>query len=119
MDAKSYIASLSFDPLNEQHGGSKPHNELYAPTFNADREIAERIARLHRVWGYATMHIPGLSYKYQRFWAGAIVELTDTKGTLHVTWRDEVSRVMFEGVILGAWEAHGDHMSSHSIYGVA
>ena len=56
-----------------------------------------------------------LSYKYQKLWDGAITELADYKGTIYVTWRDELSRAMFNGVILGAWEANGEHMHSHSL----
>jgi hypothetical protein len=82
----------------------------------AEREVESRIERLNQVWGYANATAKNLSNKYQRLWDGAITELADRKGTLCVTWRDELSRLMFEGVILGAWEDNGEHAHSHTLH---
>lgn len=74
-----------------------------------------RIERLLQTWGGACSTIRLLSNRYQRHWDGAVVSMKDHKGTLEVTWRDEQSRVMFEGVIVGAWENEGEYMASHAL----
>lgn len=115
MNASEYIASLDFSDTQEVSG--EPSQDLlsHTPRFIAERETESRIDRLHMVWGHAQATAASLSNHYQRHWNGAIVELADYKGTLYVTWRDEISRVMFEGVILGAWEANGEHMHAHRL----
>jgi hypothetical protein len=115
MDTKQYIGSLSFDKGDEECGDDGRESTPTKPELVAEREVESRIERLNEVWGHANATVRGLSRKYQRLWDGAITELADYKGTLYVTWRDEVSRVMFEGVILGSWEANGDHMHSHRL----
>jgi transposase len=45
--------------------------------------------------------------------AEAIAEAATRPTTLEVTWRDEQSRILFEGVIMGAWERAGQHCGSH------
>jgi hypothetical protein len=112
MLTKDYLSSLTFGA--EENGES--HDPTgYAPTFSAEREVESRMERLHQAWGRADTVARMLSAKYQRLWEGAIISLADYKGTIYVEWRDEISRVMFEGVILGAWESSGEHAHHHEI----
>lgn len=60
--------------------------------------------RIHMAWGFALATVAKLSKAYQAEWLGAIIDLDVRKGTLQVQWRDHESRVMFEGVIVGAYE---------------
>jgi hypothetical protein len=106
---------LVFDCETEISGESEPSTLPDEPVFEATREIASRVQRLHIVWGCANAIVRGMSGKYRRIWNGAIVQLEDSKGTLAVTWRDAESRVMFEGVIAGAWEANAEHMMAHEL----
>lgn len=115
MSTEAYIKSLNFNANHEDCGEDSPVALGSTPKLVADREVDTRIERLNQTWGYANATVRSLSHKYQRLWSGAVVELADRKGTLCVTWRDELSRAMFEGVILGAWEANGEHMHSHSL----
>ena len=115
MNIQRYVSRLSFDPNLEENGESGPEVLPAKPQLVAEREVDSRIERLNDVWGHANSTVRSLSHKYQRMWDGAITELADYKGTLYVTWRDELSRVMFEGVILGAWEANGEHAHSHQL----
>lgn len=115
MNTNEYIRTLSFANEQEECGEDNPTTLPTTPKLIAEREVESRIERLNQVWGHANATVRGLSHKYQRLWQGAITELADYKGTLHITWRDELSRVMFEGVILGAWESNGDHMHSHNL----
>ncbi|WCP71533.1 hypothetical protein [Sphingomonas hankookensis] len=66
-------------------------------------------------WAHANATVQGMSNAYRQQWSGAITALDDQKGTIYVTWRDALSRLMFEGAILGGWEAHGEHMHHHSL----
>ncbi|MCC2981268.1 hypothetical protein [Sphingomonas sp. IC4-52] len=71
--------------------------------------------RLLLAWGYASAIVAGMSNGYRKHWDGAIVSLDDRKGVIQITWRDEISRIMFEGAILGGWEANGDHAHSQRL----
>ena len=115
MNANEYICSLSFKEGHEESGADSSNASPAKPNLVAEREVETRMERLNEVWGHSNATVRSLSNKYQKLWDGAITELADYKGTLYVTWRDEVSRVMFEGVILGAWEANGEHMHSHRL----
>ena len=113
MATNRYLETLEYGL--EGNGESEPDMLADKPPFVAEREVDSRVGRLAEVWGHANATVRNLSHKYQRLWSGAITELADYKGTLYVTWRDEVSRVMFEGVILGAWEANGEHAHHHAL----
>lgn len=115
MNTIDYVRTLSFIDGQEECGDDAPTVLPTSPKLVAEREVDTRIERLNQTWGHANATARSLSHKYQKLWDGAITELADYKGTLYVTWRDEVSRVMFEGVILGAWEANGEHMHSHAL----
>jgi len=115
VNASEYILSLSFVEGHEECGESSPDVLPTVPKLSAEREVDSRIERLNQTWGHANATMRNLSHKYQRLWDGAITELADYKGTLYIIWRDEISRVMFEGVIVGAWEANGEHMHSHGL----
>lgn len=115
MKTTDYIGTLSFADHDEVSGDDSPTTLPATPKLAAEREVDSRIERLNQTWGHANATVRSLSHKYQKLWDGAITELADYKGTIYVTWRDELSRVMFEGVILGAWEANGEHMHSHSL----
>lgn len=99
----------------EENGESGPDTAPKSPEFTAERDEGFRYQRLHQAWGYACSTAGTMSHRYQRLWAGAIVGLEDSKGTLHVTWRDRESHLAFEGVILGAWEAMGEHAHHHHL----
>lgn len=71
--------------------------------------------RLTMAWAHASAIVQGMSNAYRQHWSGAITALDDRKGTIYVTWRDKLSRLMFEGAILGGWEANGEHMHHHSV----
>jgi hypothetical protein len=110
-----YVNSEGFNWECEENGEAQPDVLPNKPKLVAEREVDSRLERLNEVWGYANGTVKSLSNKYQRLWDGAITELADYKGTLHVTWRDQLSRLMFEGIILGAWEDNGEHAHSHKL----
>lgn len=115
MSTHHYIEALQFGSGQDEHGEPRPAAGPAKPRLVAEREIQSRLERLSEVWGHANATVRDLSHKYQRMWDGAITELADYKGTLSVSWRDELSRVMFEGVIVGAWEANGEHAHTHHL----
>jgi hypothetical protein len=115
METREYVSSESFNWEFEENGESEPDLVPTKPKLVAEREIETRVERLNELWGYANGTVGSLSNKYQRLWNGAITELADYKGTLYVTWRDELSRLMFEGIILGAWEDNGEHVHSYRL----
>lgn len=100
-----------------ENGASKPDSTTIAPELSAYNQTSEswRLDRLRSVWGQACAAVSLLSNRYQRHWRGAIVAMEDCKGTLQLTWRDEQSRTMFEGAIMGAWEREGDHAGAHAL----
>jgi hypothetical protein len=115
VNVQEYVGSLQFGGDCEENGDQSRDTLPQKPKLVAEREVESRIERLNEVWGHANATVRSLSHKYENLWDGAITELADYKGTLYVTWRDELSRVMFEGVILGAWEQNGEHAHSHSL----
>lgn len=115
MKAVEYIASLNFDGDDILSGERSPEFLVDGPKMVAEREADMRIERLNRVWGHANAIANSLSNHYKHLWNGAITELADYKGVLTITWRDDLSRVMFEGVILGAWESNGEHLHEHHL----
>ncbi|HVJ03820.1 MAG TPA: hypothetical protein VM662_16705 [Sphingomonas sp.] len=105
IDTTEYLASLW--TTNDENGAPRPTGVPAAPKIAANEDWREK--RLLLAWGYASALVAGMSNAYRQRWNGAIVSLDDRKGVIQVTWRDEISRIMFEGVILGGWEANGDH----------
>lgn len=87
------------------------------PSISATNENGDErlVARVLAAWGQASATVSLLSNRYQHQWPGAIAALNDHKGTLEVTWRDKQSRILFEGVIMGAWERSGEHAGSHAL----
>lgn len=100
---------------SDEIGEAKPIKLADEPEMVADRDEGFRIHRLHQTWGLAQATVSLLSVKYQLKWDGAILALEDSKGALTVTWKDETSRVLFEGVILGAWEKIGEQLHRHRL----
>jgi hypothetical protein len=74
-----------------------------------------RLDRLVCAWGAASAAVNLMSDKYQSRWNGAIIYLRDHKGALRIIWRDRQSRIMFEGVIVGAWERYGERWCTHGL----
>lgn len=107
------LFAMQFD--SEECGESRPETRPQEPVFYAERDEGFRTARLHQTWGHACASVKSLSHRYQHLWSGAIIELEDAKGTLYVTWRDQESRLAFEGVIVGAWEAMAEHCHYHRL----
>ena len=91
--------------------------EAVMPNFSAYNEETEewRLRRLVRVWESADAIVSLLSDKYQSRWNGAIRSLRDNKGMLRVIWRDEQSRILFEGAIAGAWQRLAEFWCSHGL----
>jgi hypothetical protein len=102
-----------FEIENGDSGEIKWTEDPKLTAYNAHE--ADRLPRLARVLGAANAAVKLMSHRYQRLWSGAVIELHDHKGALRVTWRDVPSRVMFEGVVLGAWEAEGEHCHAHAL----
>jgi hypothetical protein len=100
-----------------ENGASRPDDVVDPPVIGVTNENGDGtlIARVTATWGSASATVSLLSHRYQHQWPGAILALNDDKGTLEVTWRDEQSRVLFEGVIMGAWERSGEHAGSHAL----
>ncbi|MHC9417682.1 hypothetical protein ACYZX9_03680 [Sphingomonas citri] len=101
----------------EENGASRVQEVANPPQFNVERDEGFRADRLKLTWGHACATVQLMSNLYQQRWSGAVVALEDQKGTLHVTWRDRDSRLAFEGAIIGAWEANGEHANSHHLVG--
>jgi len=95
-------------------GETRPDTCPAMPPISNQTETS-REARLVATYGRACAAISLQSYRYRKLFDRAIVELGDRKGTLYVVWRDHESRVMFEGVLMGAWEAEGEHMGHHDL----
>jgi hypothetical protein len=100
-----------------ENGARSTDDVVEPPETSATNENGSGalLSRVIAAWGSATATMSLLSNRYQRQWRGAIVALNDHKGTLEVTWRDEQSRILFEGVIMGAWERSGEHSGSHAL----
>jgi len=114
---KPLAFEFSDDFTMSENGADAPGIVVDPPVVSATNSDTEswRIARVMAAWGSASAAVALLSHRYQSQWAGAIVELNDHKGTLEVTWRDEQSRMLFEGVIMGAWERAGEHSGAHAL----
>lgn len=80
-------------------------------------EVAARSARLRTTFLWASETVRRLSSRYQLAWDGAITSLHDDGGRLVVTWRDRDSRLMFEGVIIGAWQLEAEELHGHKVEG--
>jgi len=110
---------FSFSPNDQSvthiNGEPAPQTMPEPPHMSAYNEATEtsRVPRLMSAWGAACAATRLLSNRYRQHWDGAVAAMHDHKGSLEVTWRDEQSRVMFEGVIVGAWEDHGEHSHGH------
>jgi len=120
MDLESLSGELVFvDPekgYESENGDTEEIVWVSGPRLTAynDHE-PDRLPRLARVAGAANAAVRLMSHRYRRMWVGAVIELHDHKGTLLITWRDVPSRIMFEGVILGAWEANAEHAHAHAL----
>jgi len=88
---------------------------IHEPVFSALKEIEQRIPRLAGAYGFARATVRNMSSRYQNAFEGAVLMMVDAKGTLEVYWRDHESRVLFEGVIAGAWENSGEHVVLHKL----
>lgn len=108
---------FSDDFTTIENGGDELGYLVDPPSISATNENGDGslIARVLAAWGQASATVSLLSNRYQHQWPGAIAALNDHKGTLEVTWRDEQSRILFEGVIMGAWERSGEHAGSHAL----
>ncbi|MNV19537.1 hypothetical protein D3C71_1104050 [compost metagenome] len=85
------------------------------PSFTAYETPESRIPRLAEAYGFARDTVRRMSTSYQNAFDDAVRNMHDHKGTLEVTWRDHEARVIFEGVIAGAWENSGEHIVSHHL----
>jgi hypothetical protein len=85
------------------------------PSFTAYETPESRVPRLAEAYGLARDTVRRMSTRYQNAFDDAVINMHDYKGTLEVTWRDHESRVIFEGVIAGAWEGIGEHIVSHHL----
>lgn len=94
---------------------NRDSRQLIEPVISAYNADAFRMPRLYRAWGRAEATVRLLSTRYRNSWSGAIVSLHDEKGTLEVLWRDKLSRIMFEGVIVGAWRDEGECCHAHAV----
>ncbi len=113
------MLSFAFDQDHSSNEVSSqpPAEQPTSPAMSASREDTEgwRIDRLNATWGAACLIVKQLSNRYQGHWRGALSAMRDHKGTLELTWRDEQSRIMFEGVIVGAWEGQAECCVSHAL----
>lgn len=105
----------SRDFTTTDSGADAPEAVPEPPTISATNTTNGQIGRVIATWGSASATVALLSRRYQKQWDGAIQLLHDHKGTLEVTWRDQQSRELFEGVIMGAWERAGEHCGSHTL----
>ena len=107
---------ISFEWDVVENGEERPNTLPPQPKLSAynDHE-AGRLERVATTWGAACTTVRLLSYRYQRYWDGAVLALRDHKGTLLVTWRDNESREAFEGVVMGAWERQAEHCGEHTL----
>ncbi len=87
------------------------------PMFSAYETPETRIPRLAGAYGFARATVKQMSTRYQNAFEGSVVSLHDHKGTLEIVWRDRVSRMIFEGVVAGAWENSGEHIVLHKLAG--
>lgn len=108
---------FSHDFTTTENGSDALGYLVDPPSISATNENGDGLllARVFAAWGQASATVSLLSNRYQRQWPGAIAALNDHKGTLEVTWRDQQSRILFEGVIMGAWERSGEHAASHAL----
>jgi hypothetical protein len=96
--------------------GERPVGEVQFPPPITDYENSDfRRERLLTAWGQACATVALMSHRYQRAWLGAVTSMHDHKGILEVTWRDQQSREIFEGVLVGAWERVGEHAHAHRV----
>lgn len=113
------MTRFPYDTDMSSDEASRPGEELGVPFWKPQREADDRLLRVTRAWGFAEASVQGLSRRYQAVWEGAILDLTDDKGTLVVQWRDHESRVMFEGIIVGAWERSTvEHLTRHVLHDI-
>lgn len=96
-------------------GATRSGSRHTGPSFTAYETPEDRVSRLAETYGYARETVKRLSVHYQNAFDGAVVSMHDHKGTLEITWRDHESRVIFEGVMAGAWEHNGEHMVEHHL----
>lgn len=85
------------------------------PSFTAYEMPADRVPRLTRTYAYAQDTVRRMSTAYQNSFDGAVMNLHDHKGVMEITWRDHDARVMFEGVMAGAWEKSGEPIVEHHL----
>ena len=96
-------------------GAERSAGRHTGPSFTAYETPESRVPRLAETYGFARETVKRMSIGYQNLFDGAVVNLHDHKGTMEVTWRDHEARMMFEGVLAGAWENNGEHMVEHHL----
>lgn len=121
-DSRSSGQPLNFEFETGEYGLSFDEeifelNKATIPQLSAYNQETEkyRLDRLACAWGQASAAVTLMSDKYRSRWNGAIVSLHDHKGMLRIVWRDTQSRIMFEGVIVGAWQRLGEFWCSHDL----
>jgi hypothetical protein len=106
---------FAYDTIVTQEGRSETTGAK--PTLTAYETPDWRVPGLAQAWGYANATVDLLSQRYQNLWEGAVVTLHDHKGVLEITWRDHETRMLFEGVMAGAWERTGEPCVEHKRLG--
>ncbi|WP_426026436.1 hypothetical protein [Brevundimonas sp. TSRC1-1] len=106
---------MKFEYETEVMGANRAPGRHEGPSFSAYETPESRVPRLGETYGYARETVRRLSVEYQNAFDTAVLQLHDYKGTLQITWRDHESRVMFGGVMAGAWEHNGEHMVEHHL----
>lgn len=98
-------------PYEEELFWNGPEPSFWSMDHDQDFRIIAAI-------GFTQATLRNLSKRYQAAWPEAITEMEVRKGTLQIRWRDHDARVMFEGVIAGAWEnATNEFMVEHFLPG--
>lgn len=115
MSYKPLEFNFSEDFMEDEIGEALTMSFLELPEIDAYNSDTGRLPRLWAAWGAASTTVKLLSARYQNQWPGAIISMHDHKGTLQIVWRDKQSRILFEGVIMGAWERQGEHAGSHDL----
>jgi len=76
------------------------------PTLTLDTKgpVLESMVRVFDIWEDACNTVDRLSGSLQKKWPGAIERVNDYADGIGLTFRSEEDKMLFGGVILGAWE---------------